>query len=126
MNTLNKSVLLTVLWLPRILIILLALFTVLFTFDAFDGDEPILKKILGWLIHLLPTAVLAAIAYLSWNWPWTGALSLSGLAAVYFFTYAQRTNNHIIDIALLAAGLLFLLSWLLRGKIAVAREEKNR
>jgi hypothetical protein len=122
MNAIKKSSLLAVFWLPRVLIILLALFTIPFTLDAFDGTDPLWKKILGWLIHLIPTVVLAAIAWLSWKWPWTGALALCGLAVAYFFSFAQRTNNHIIDIALLATGMLFLLSWLLRNKISAARE----
>lgn len=123
MNALKGFLLLAVLWLPRVFCILLALLTLPFTFDAFDGSDPVWKKLLGWLIHLIPTLVLALIAWLSWKRPLIGAAGLIILAALYYFTFAQRMNNHVIDITLFSVGILFLFSWLLGRRISSVQEE---
>jgi hypothetical protein len=121
MEQIKRMSLLLLLWAPRVLLIIAALFSVLFTFDAFDGDDTIWHKLLGWIIHLFPTFILVIILLLSWRWPWTGGILLIALGVFYYFTYAERSGNHIIDIILVSIGALFIASWFLRTSINTAR-----
>ena len=56
-------------WLPRILAILFLLFLMLFSFDVFDMPGSLLEKIGGFIIHSLPSIILAVILILFWNNP---------------------------------------------------------
>ena len=56
-------------WLPRILAILFLLFLMLFSFDVFEMPGSLLEKIGGFIIHSLPSIILAVILILFWNNP---------------------------------------------------------
>lgn len=91
-------------WAPRILGIIFCLFISLFALDAFSGDAPLLEKFMGFLIHLLPTAVLIAVLTISWKWPLPGGIIYILLGAFYLIS-ANRFHWSAI---LLVAGPAFL------------------
>jgi hypothetical protein len=107
---------------PRIAGILIALFIGLFALDVFGMPGSIWERILGFLIHALPSIVLIAAAALSWRWEWVGALAF-GLVALFLLTFVIRDFPDglgtlliiVLPVALVAA--LFLLGWMWRAEI---------
>lgn len=126
MKTLSYSLLLFLLWIPRVLAILFAIFISLFAFDVFDQGTGFFKTLLAFLIHLIPTFLIIAILVLSWKWPLIGGIGfiLLGLAYVY---WASRNIEvyALIYIPLFLTGVLFLTSWLLRDRIKDAQDAYN-
>jgi hypothetical protein len=94
------------LWSPRILGILVALFIGLFALDA------LAVGILPFLIHLIPTVALLIVVALAWRWPWVGGVVFVALALLY----GVQARGHldwilIIGSPLLVVGVLFVASW---------------
>jgi len=54
-------------WVPRVLMILAVLFMGIFSLDAFEGDHTLGQKLLGFLMHIIPVLVIAAILVLAWK-----------------------------------------------------------
>jgi hypothetical protein len=101
-------------WAARIVGILVSLFIGVFAFDAFGEGKPVLEALPEFLIHVIPAVVLLAIVGASSRWPWLGALTFTGLAAVYTLTMANGRLDWMLAISgpLLVVGALFLWSWL--------------
>ncbi len=101
-------------WIPRILTIVYALFLMLFSFDAFSGDSSLMLKILGFLIHNLPTVALILIIILTWKRTLiAGMLYLvAGLIfTIYFKTWQQGLMVFgFISLPLFIVGTMFIIS----------------
>lgn len=105
-------------WTPRVLGILFALFVSLFALDVFEGPGGMARKLLGLLIHLVPTAMVVAALLVAWRWEGIGALLFLGLGAYYLAaSWGDGNWSAVLAIAgpLLLTGLLFLLNWLRRA-----------
>ncbi|MFN8206100.1 MAG: hypothetical protein U0T82_01640 [Bacteroidales bacterium] len=102
------------LWTPRILAILFILFISMFAADAFEGDAPLGRKLLGFLIHLLPTVLLLISLVIAWKYPHIGGV-LFILAAlfftIWFSTYNVLTTFLLISLPPALIGLIFLWQW---------------
>jgi hypothetical protein len=102
------------LWTPRILAILFILFISMFAADAFDGNAPLGEKLIGFLIHLLPTILLLICLVIAWKYPHIGGV-LFVLAAIFFIIWfgGYKVMNTFLLICLPPAiiGLLFLWQW---------------
>ncbi len=101
-----------IVWLPRILGIVFAVFLSMFALDAFGGDEPFFRQLLGFLIHLVPTAAVVAVVVLAWMWRHGGYVFI---ALGIVFAFAFDAWEHPASIILLVGipvmlGVLFLLS----------------
>jgi len=122
MKTVIYSLLLILLWAPRILCILFAIFISFFAFDVFDQGTGFWKTLLALLIHLIPTFLIIFILILSWKRTWIGGISyiLIGVAYIIWSSQTDR-GSQIIYIPLLLVGILFLTSWFLRKKIKEAQ-----
>ena len=122
MKTVIYSLLLILLWAPRILCILFAIFISFFAFDVFDQGTGFWKTLLALLIHLIPTFLIIFILILSWKRTWIGGISYI-LIGVAYIIWSSQTNrgSQIIYIPLLLVGILFLTSWFLRKKIKEAQ-----
>ncbi len=103
MNKTSRSLLL---WTPRILGILVAMFIGLFALDAVE------EGIVPFLIHLAPALGLLLIVSVAWRWEWVGAALFIGLAVLYSVNASDRLD-WILTIAgpLFLVGLLFFWSW---------------
>jgi hypothetical protein len=118
-----KSMLLLFLhWTPRILCIVFALITGLFSFDVFGQETNFWKTLIAFIIHLIPTFIIIAILILSWKLPWIGGISFIAMGIAYLIWFAQRSQSHFIDFLLFITAILFLLSWLFRKNIRDAKE----
>jgi hypothetical protein len=101
MKIIINSLLLILLWAPRILLILSAA----------------LLTIFNWKLLLIGISILV----LSWKWPWIGGLISITLGIAYIIGYWGKLD-HFIYISLLAIGVLFLLNWFLRKEIIKAQD----
>ncbi len=79
-------------WLPRILAILFLLFLLLFSLDVFDMPGSLLEKIGGFIIHSLPSIILAFILILFWNNPLR-----SGIAFLIYTVIFNLAFNIILQ-----------------------------
>jgi len=93
-------------WAPRALGILAALFLATFAADSLGAGPGEL------ILHLVPSLLLLAIVAAGWRRPLVGAAGFLLLAGLYVATTLQRPD-WILSIAgpLLLVGVLFLLSW---------------
>jgi hypothetical protein len=107
-------------WTPRILTIIFILFLGLFALDAFEGDTGFLKKLGGFLIHLIPNFVLLIFLILAWKREWIGTVVyiLTGIAYIImawgkfpFVTYLSISGP------LFLVGILFWFNWIDRKKL---------
>ena len=110
-------------WTPRVLGFLFAGFLSLFALDVFNEGYGPWKTVLAFGIHLIPTFLVLAALAASWRWEWMGVLLFGGLAAYY--VVMTRGHQHwsayaLISGPLLVTGLLFLVDWIYRTRIAPA------
>lgn len=102
-------------WVPRGLVILFALFTVIFSFDVFEMQVPWYKLAWGLLIHNIPFLVIMITLRLIWNRPATASILFYLLTVV--FALIVRSNGHfwvplIFTVPLLIVATLFLFEHL--------------
>lgn len=107
-------------WTPRILTIVFILFLALFAFDVFEGEQSVGKKLLGFLIHLIPNFILILILILSWKHEWIGtiAFALAGVAYIVMFRGRFPFATYLsISGPLFLISVLFMLNWIERKKL---------
>jgi hypothetical protein len=62
----------------------------MFTLDSFDGDKRLSEKILGFLIHLIPSYILIALLLIGWRWELAGGLILTLAGFIILPMHYQR------------------------------------
>lgn len=114
-------------WIPRILTILLILFVMIFSLDVFDGKHTFWEYVAGFLMHNIPAGILLITLIISWRYEIVGAIVYisSGLfyAVMMMMSSSFTLRNSMVAITLLGLpaiiiGVLFLLGWIQRRKIA--------
>lgn len=100
-------------WTPRILAIAHGLFLGVFALDAFEGDDSVGRKLVGFVIHLVPTFFELAALAIAWRRRIVGGgifLALSGFS--FLLTGTENTLAVYIMVAVPPAitGLLFIAS----------------
>lgn len=91
-------------WSPRVLSILFALFLMIFSFDVFEMVAPWYELLLGFLIHNIPTLILAIVILLAWKRPLIGAIIFC--AAGLFYAILVFSNQGLADwISVMIIGL---------------------
>lgn len=94
------------LWSPRVLGILVALFIGLFALDALD------EGFVATFMHLMPTFLLLLVVVVSWWYEWVGGGAFIALSVLYAIQAYPRVDWILwISGPLLAVGSLFVLSW---------------
>ena len=102
-----------VLWAARILGIGICAFLTLFALDAWDPAKRGTERAAEFLLHLLPSILILTVLALSWRRQWLGGLAFVALAIGYAVMARFRLDwVVVISGPLLAAGMLFLWSWL--------------
>ncbi len=106
-------------WAPRVLAIVFILFISLFALDAFGGEESFGMQLLGFLIHLAPSFILAILLVFSWNRPCLGACTF-GVATLafclWFRTYTRWPSFVGITVPMIVVSLLFALAYWRSGR----------
>jgi len=97
----------------------------LFAMDVFDGNESLIKKLGGFLIHLIPNFVLILILIVAWKHEWVGtiAFTLVGIAyIVMFWGKFPIVTYLVISGPLFLIAVLFWLNWAGRKKLIPTKE----
>jgi len=115
-------------WAPRILTMLSILLISLFALDSFAPGVPLLKQISAFLMHMIPSAVLASILVIAWRHRLTGGIIfiIIGLVLSPFLYSMNFRNNHsvlmsigvvaIILLPFIVAGVMFIVDYYYQKK----------
>ncbi|MDX9807074.1 MAG: hypothetical protein RBS87_00760 [Acholeplasma sp.] len=104
-------------WSPRVLSILFTLFLSMFSFDIFEMAAPWYELLLGFLIHNIPSLILAIVIFLAWKRPLIGSIVFA--AAGLFYAILVFTNQGledwisvmIIGLPAIIVGILFFMDY---------------
>jgi hypothetical protein len=99
-------------WFPRVLVILVIMIMVLFSFDSFGGSSSPGNKLPGFLIHNIPAFVLIILLVIAWKYEIIGGalLILTFVAlGIFFKSFPGNPASLIIISPILIAGGLFIL-----------------
>jgi di/tricarboxylate transporter len=110
----------TLFWTPRILTIIFILFLGLFALDVFEGDQSLIKKLGGFLIHLIPNFVLILVLIVSWKQEWVGTIAYTIVGIIYIVMFWGRfpfVTYLTISGPLFLIAVLFWLNWINRKKL---------
>lgn len=107
-------------WVLRILLIVVALFLALFSFDVFDEGYSFWKTVLAFLIHNVPTFILFGIVAIAWRWEHIAGLILLFFALLGTFPLGPLSEKNLVPYILLVmialAGILFILNYAVFGR----------
>jgi hypothetical protein len=107
------------LWAPRVLGIIFAVFLGLFALDVFSEGYSIAETILALLMHLIPTFLVIIALGIAWRWERIGAILFIALAIIYILVSAG--GSWVISAPLFVIGGLFLVDWIFERKLIPAR-----
>jgi len=98
-------------WAPRLAALAVSLFLAVFALDEITGKS-VAGGLAGFVVHLAPSAIVLAVAALSWRSPLVGAVGF-GLFAI---AYAMMVRGRLDWIAAISGPLalvavLFFVSW---------------
>jgi Tfp pilus assembly protein PilN len=115
-------------WIPRILVILAILFVSMFALDSFSSERTFWQNAAAFLMHLIPSFVLAGILIIAWKWEKAGGIILTivGLVFSVLIFIMNFNRNHsiwmslwivlLICIPFVLAGILFIMSYYQKKK----------
>jgi hypothetical protein len=106
-------------WIPRTFTILAILFMMMFSIDVFSGNEPMSRKLLGFLIHNIPVLILIGVLIVAWKWEVIGGLLfivafIAG--SLVFRSFSGNPASLIVISPFLVMGILFILHNVLFAK----------
>lgn len=110
----KHSIKTAILWSPRVLAILFALFISLFALDVFDGKSGILETLIGLAIHLIPIGIIVIAIILSWHREWIGGIVFIFLPLFYIYSTWGRFPFSVYLIMCtppLITGILYFVNW---------------
>ena len=111
-------------WLARVLSMAAILFLVVFSFDAFGGEEPFGRQLTGFLIHNIPAFVLIFSLIIAWKHEIAGGVLflLAFVAmAVFFESFAGNSASLIVISPFFIAGCAFIIHALLSSREGMKR-----
>ena len=97
-------------WVPRILVILFALFLMLFSFDVFEDGQVDWAHITGFLMHNIPSVILLVLLFSTWKSPWWAGMLFvfAGVMLTLFFgTWKELVPFLLISFPVFLVGFLF-------------------
>jgi len=115
-------------WTPRILTILFIAFLSMFSFDVFFEGYGFPEIIVAFVMHNVPTFVVALFLIYAWKKPkWGGwPFIIAGLCSIVFFkTYRDPIVFLIVSFPAILIGLLFIYDGI-RSNPKRTRKNKNK
>jgi hypothetical protein len=115
----------TLYWVPRILTVIALLFMLMFSFDVFDGNESMGRKLLGFLMHNIPVLILIVILIIAWKWEFAGGIFfiVAFIVSCFFFhSFTGNPGSLIVTSPFLITGILFLVHHFLYGNKSIGVE----
>lgn len=119
----SKSMKRVLLWTPRVLGILFAIFISLFALDVFAEGYTLGEMLIAFTMHMIPTALVLVALALAWRWEWLGGLLFIGLGVYYIVMAGGRVHwaaYLAISGPLFLIGAWFLYNWTLREELHAA------
>lgn len=110
-------------WIPRALMILFILYLTMFSFDVFDMEGTLLAKLGGFVMHSIPSIVLAVFVAITWKAPLiVGIVDLVLAVAYTVLVWSQGSPQMAPGLALPLAvvGALFIVAYVLERKARAA------
>lgn len=104
-----------IIWSPRILGILFAIFISLFALDVFGEGYGFWDTLLALAMHMIPTLIAVLALVVAWRWARVGAIVYIALAALYLMM--SHGESFVLSIPLFLLGILFLVQWILRAEL---------
>ena len=101
-------------WTPRIACIAFAAFLAVFALDALSEPVGVPRKVLGLVMHLIPSGIVLLALAAAWWREWLGAVLFPLLAVLHLRSAWGRLDGWgylLIEGPLLLLGILFLISW---------------
>ena len=117
MTTSRKALL----WAPRLLLIVFALFLVIFSFDVFEEGKGALEIAFGFVLHNIPSMMLGLLVFAAWRREWIGALACPVLAVVYIgwgWGRFPTSVYFVMTTPLFLIAALYAANWKLRRSSA--------
>ena len=106
-------------WLARVLSMAAILFLVVFSFDAFGGDEPFGRQLTGFLIHNIPAFVLIVSLIIAWKSEIAGGvlflLAFIGMG-IFYKSFTGNSGSLIVISPFFIAGCAFIIHALLSAR----------
>jgi len=99
-------------WIPRILAIVSILFMAMFSMDAFEGNESLGKKLLGFLIHNIPVLIIAGALIIAWKRELIGGILFVLMfvaMAIFFHSFTGNPASLVVISPFLISGILFIV-----------------
>jgi len=99
-------------WIPRIITILAFFFMLMFSFDVFNGNESLSRKLLGFLIHNIPALIFAGVIIVAWKWEVIGGsliILVFIVSCIFFRSFTGNPGSLVVTSPFLIAGILFIL-----------------
>ena len=101
------------LWIPKILALVFIVFLSLFALDVFLIEATFFQKLLGLLVHLIPSFILIIALTISWEKPIIGGIIFMVLAVVFSIFFGiypiDLSKFLIIPFPLILIGILFVV-----------------
>ena len=109
-------------WTPRIICILAILFVSIFAADAFAPGLSLMRQLMDFFIHLIPSFILLGVLIVAWKWEWVGGILflVIGVGLSPFIFMLNYHRNHSVWLSLfiillitfpfMVAGILFMIS----------------
>lgn len=112
-------------WAPRTLCIVTAMFLSIFSLDVFNENLGFWMTLLALLMHLIPTFLMIIVLVISWRVELVGAIIFNLLGLLYIGLFWGRfpiETYFLIAGPLMLTGILFLLNWIYKSKLAIQIE----
>jgi hypothetical protein len=102
-----------ILWAPRVLCILFAIFISMFAMDVFEEAHGFRETVVALAMHMIPTGVILLVTIFAWRFPLVGTIAFLATGLFYIFTFGQRFPSAIplISGPQFVIAILFLLGW---------------
>lgn len=104
------------LWTPRLLGLFGVFFLGLFALDVFEMDAGLWEMIGGFLIHLIPSALVLLAVALGWRRPAVGGALFLALALVDVVVFRDPWNWALIAGPMVLISILFLTGWRMQSQ----------
>ena len=104
------------LWFTRILAIISILFMMMFSFDVFKENEPLIRQLLGFLKHNIPAFLLIIALIIAWKYEIAGGVIFILLfiaLGIFWNSFSGNDGSLILITPYLLIGILFILHQIL-------------
>jgi hypothetical protein len=97
----------------------------MFSLDVFGGNEPLGRKLLGFLIHNIPVLILIVVLIIAWKWEFAGGVIFIIafiISCFWFHSFTGNPGSLIVTTPFLITGILFIVHHFLYAKNSIGKQ----